>query len=242
MERELLKKKNYHILIVEDDAIIARTIEFYLKECGIYSISKATTAGEALSEIRFKPDLILMDIMLPDVSGIDLCSEIRKFTYCPIIFISAIDDDNTIIKALETGGDDYLVKPFNNRILNARIQSNLRRVERENDKEKNTRTQLLCFNDFQIDPISHSVITKAKTNSLAPMEYTMLMTLIRHADEIITSEELYQEVWNRPSFGDLRTIPVHIFNLRKKIGEIEDSPRYIKTIRGIGYLFVSNPK
>lgn len=234
----LCNSKTYNILLVEDDLIIAKTIMYYLKECQIYNVIHAKTAGEAISEIRHNVDLILMDIMLPDISGIDLCQKIREYTYCPIIFISAIDDDNTIIKALDTGGDDYLVKPFNNKVLNARILSNLRRSERLTLNKQNT--SKFEFPDFSINPIEHTVKTKDHTTTLAPMEFAILMVLISHEGQTISSEDLYQEVWNRPSYGDLRTIPVHIFNIRKKIGEHEDNPKYIKTVRGIGYIFSSN--
>lgn len=233
-----ITSKTYNILLVEDDLIIAKTIMYYLKECHTYNIIHVNNAGDAISEMRHNIDLILLDIMLPDVSGIDLCKKLREYTYCPIIFISAIDDDNTIIKALDTGGDDYLVKPFNNKVLNARIQSNLRRTEQQQTSTHITND--LEFPDFSINPEEHTVKTATSTQTLAPMEFAILMSLINHEGQTISSEDLYQEVWNRPSYGDLRTIPVHIFSIRKKIGEKEDNPKYIKTVRGIGYIFSSN--
>lgn len=228
------EKKKYKVLLVEDDEIIAKTIQFYLKQCEIYTVFHASNAGEALGLMKHSPDIILMDIMLPDVSGIDLCSKLREYTYCPIIFISAIDDDDTIVKALNTGGDDYLVKPFNNKVLNARILSNLRRTSHSNEKEKDTKLE---YKDFTIDAISHRIVRNDKSYSLAPIEFLILMTLVKNSNKVISGEEIYQEVWNRESFGDLRTVTVHICNLRRKIGDTEDRPRYIKTIRGSGYLF-----
>ena len=224
----------YRVLLIEDDATIAKIIQYYLKQCKEYEVSWAKNAGEALALSRDPVDIILLDIMLPDVDGLELCAKLRERIYCPIIFISCIDDEETIIKALDLGGDDYLTKPFNCKVLHARIQSNLRRVRIE--RSEHPRSQL-SFRDFSVDAGGHSIQKNGTSIPLAPIEFGLLMHLIDHPGRIITLDELYEAVWGKPSFGDVRTVIVHIYGLRKKLEPQPNAPRYIKNVRGKGYLF-----
>lgn len=224
----------YRVLLIEDDATIAKIIQYYLRQCKVYEVSWAKSAGEALALSRTPPDIILLDIMLPDVDGLELCAKLRERIYCPIIFISCIDDEDTIIKALELGGDDYLTKPFNCKVLHARIEANLRRVKLE--RAEHPRPQLQ-FPDFSVDAAGHALLKNGCSIPLPPIEFGLLMHLIDHPGRIITLDELYEAVWEKPSFGDVRTVIVHVYSLRKKLEPSPSAPRYIKNVRGKGYLF-----
>lgn len=221
------------VLLVEDDPTIALIIRYYLDECKQYETKWAQNASQAIEMCGANTDVILLDIMLPDINGIDLCARLRRKIYCPIIFISCLDDEETIVRALETGGDDYLTKPFNTRVLNARIQANLRRVQ----IERAERPRQLAFRDFSVDTASHCLLRGGEAVPLAPIEFGILMYLINHPNRIVTLDELYEAVWDKPSYGDVRTVIVHVYNLRKKLEVSPSHPRYIKNVRGKGYNF-----
>lgn len=225
----------YKILLIEDDLDICEIIKLYLSKTK-YSVSVVNTAEEALETVEVQNyDLILLDIMLPDINGVELCKKLRKNIYSPIIFISCIDDDGTVVKALETGGDDYLVKPFNNSILIARIEANLRRVEieRKNISKKN----IIDFKDFIIEPKKHLIIKNNKEIYLTPIEFKILIFMIENPNRILTLEEIYEKIWKEKSYDDVRTVKVHVSNLRKKIEQDASNPVYIQTIRRTGYIF-----
>lgn len=224
----------YRVLLVEDDKTIAKIIQYYLDQCKVYQVVWAQNAGEALACSRSPVDVILLDIMLPDVDGLELCAKLRERVYCPIIFTSCIDDEDTIVRALEIGGDDYLTKPFNCKVLHARIQANLRRVRMEKRARPHTRLE---YRDFAVDIAGHAIEKRGACTPLAPIEFGLLMHLVDNPDRIVTLEELYETVWGKPSFGDVRTVIVHIYNLRKKLEPNPNLPRYIKNVRGKGYIF-----
>lgn len=221
------------ILLVEDDLEICEILQFYLLKNPDYSITIAHSAEEALPLVKLRPfELILLDIMLPGRDGLDLCAEFRRTTFCPIIFISCLSDDETVIRALEMGGDDYLVKPFRAPVLLAHIAANLRRYALS-PKE----TLPLQVGELTLDPALHSVQKKGESIALSPTEYELLYYLMRHRDRFIGFDELYQAVWQRPSMGDLRTLFVHITHLRQKIEEDPAHPAYLCTYMRNGYIF-----
>lgn len=226
------------ILLVEDDPTIAEIIQFYLSKFNDYETTWVNDAEMALTKANeLQPDIFLLDIMLPGMDGLELCQKLRKTTYSPIIFISAITDDDTIINALNLGGDDYITKPFNCDVLRAKIESNLRRVKFENEAKT---SQLLSFGFFKINPVSHEISrSDGKTFLLSPIEYDILLTLIQADGKTLSEEAIFQAVWHRPSYGDVRTIPVHIHSIRKKIEPDPSDPSYLKTFRGKGYFFSS---
>ena len=224
----------YQVLLVEDDPVITKIIRYYLDQCKDYRLTCAVNAGEALAATRAPLDIILLDIMLPDVDGLELCRKLRERIYCPIIFISCIDDEETIIKALQIGGDDYLTKPFNCKMLHARIQANLRRVSLEHQAPPGNRIE---FPAFSIDLASHSLCRDGKSVPLAPIEFSLLMHFASHPGRLITPDELYEAVWDKPSFGDVRTVVVHVHNLRRKLEPDPAVPRYLVSVRKKGYLF-----
>ncbi len=224
------------ILVVEDDPTICEILVFYLSKFSDYDTTVVGSAEIALTKANeIQPDIFLLDIMLPGIDGLELCRKLRKSTYSPIIFISAITDDETIVKALDLGGDDYITKPFNCEVLRAKIQSNLRRISFEKESREN---QLLNFPFFKIDSETHEVRRiDGSTFLLSPIEYDILLALIHAEGKTLSEETIFQAVWHRPSYGDVRTIPVHIFSIRRKIEKNPGSPAYLKTSRGKGYYF-----
>ncbi|MEL7646639.1 MAG: response regulator transcription factor [Sedimentibacter sp.] len=225
----------YKILLVEDDIDICEIIRMYMSRTDnlIYMANTAQEALQMVNEDSF--DLILLDIMLPDITGIDLCSKLRKDLLCPIIFISCIDDDETIVMALEMGGDDYIVKPFSCSVLLARIEANMRRVrmETKNLSDKNK----IVLDDFTIESSDYTVVKDGNKINLTPIEFKILTYMVSNPDRVITLEELYQNIWNEPSFDDVRTVKVHVSNLRKKVEDDPSNPKHFKTVRKIGYIF-----
>ena len=222
------------ILLVEDDDEIARIIKYYLGQEEIYEIVRGRNADEAITLSRDWFDIILLDVMLPDENGIELCSKLREWHQCPIIFISCLDDSNTIISALEKGGDDYITKPFDNKVLSARIQANLRRVQME--RQAQVKNVMSCAG-FTLNAVDHVLIKDDEIISLSPIEFRILRYLMQHPERCFRSSEIYKVIWGRISYGDNRTVVVHMHNLRRKLGEDLTKPRYIKSIWGKGYLF-----
>lgn len=220
----------YRILIVERDHVQAIVTNRFLLHAG-YQTDLAGTCGKTREYIRAHCySLILLNVALPDGNGCKLCREIRKFCSCPIIFVSTLSDSRTIIAALMNGGDDYMVKPINYYELLARIQAHLRRIE-----YYNRLPDLLKFKRFSIDTSCHEVRNDAGPITLSPTEYGLLLCFIAHPNLLLTYDELYRSVWNSDSIGDIRTVMVHISNLRKKIDPSHTG--VIRTIRGEGYLF-----
>ncbi len=222
------------ILIVEDEAKIVEFIESYLLNSG-YSVYKAFTGREALKIFEQQEiDLILLDLMLPDISGEEVCLEIRKKSGVPIIMLTAKSGDENIIKGLDMGADDYMTKPFSPRQMIARVNA----VFRRSAPEKETKS-ILSFHqgDLVIDTTNYTVKKSGSITYLTPSEYKILITLAKRPNKVFTREELIDVAFDGDFFGYDRTIDSHIKNLRAKI---EDNPKecaYILTIRGIGYRF-----
>lgn len=222
------------ILIVEDEAKIVEFIESYLLNSG-YTVYKAFTGREALKIFEQQEiDLILLDLMLPDISGEEVCLEIRKNSGVPIIMLTAKSGDENIIKGLDMGADDYMTKPFSPRQMIARVNA----VFRRSAPEKDTKS-ILNFHqgDLVIDTANYTVKKSGSITYLTPSEYKILITLAKRPNKVFTREELIDVAFDGDFFGYDRTIDSHIKNLRAKI---EDNPKecaYILTIRGIGYRF-----
>jgi len=224
------------VLLVEDDTVLARIIQYYLEQEAYYETTWVKTAGEALSVARQRFDVVLLDVMLPDVSGIELCEKLRAWHSCPIIFISALDDTRTIVNALEMGGDDFITKPFDNQVLAARIQANLRRAANAAVPEAENKNRLSC-RSFSLDANRQKLCFQdGKEVSLSQMEFRILLFLMQNPNRYITAKELYKKVWGKDSYGDVRTVLVHIHNLRKKLGEDKEQ-KHLKSTWGEGYLF-----
>lgn len=221
----------FHSLIVEDDIDLAVITKAHLVRAG-YAADNAFRCDEALSLIsQNQYDLILLDELLPDGSGDQLCRMVRTSCDCPIIFMSCLDDSNTIIEALRSGGDDYMVKPINYDELLARADAIIRRAsERKRDV-----SSLRVFKSFTIDTLRHRLLRDNEQLELPSTEYSLLLHMVAHPNTLLLYDELYRAVWSCNSAGDVRTVMVHISNLRKKIDPCKQG--IITTVRGGGYIF-----
>lgn len=219
------------ILLVEDSREIGEIIQFYLSDH--YEVTSVQSAEDALLLVSHTSfDAILLDIMLPAMDGIDLCARIREYIYCPIIFISCLGDEETIVRALKMGGDDYIVKPFKAPLLLAYIEANLRRSRIQREEA------ILQVRKLVLDQLTHAVKKDGKDILLSPTEYEILYYMMKNRGRLVSFEELYTAVWHQSSVGDVRTVFVHIRNLRKKIETDPNNPEYLLTRRHEGYIFV----
>jgi len=222
------------ILVVEDEEKIVEFIESYLINSG-YEVYKAMNGGEALRLFNSQSiDLVLLDLMLPDINGEQVCKEIRKTSQVPIIMLTAKVQEESILNGLDIGADDYITKPFSPRQMVARVKALLRRVSEEKPK-----ADILSFNqgDLIINQIDYTVKKTNETTYLTPSEFKLLMTLARRPNKVFTREELISIAFDGDYLGYDRTIDSHIKNLRAKIETDPKECKYILTIRGIGYKF-----
>jgi two-component system alkaline phosphatase synthesis response regulator PhoP len=216
------------ILVVEDESSIASFIALYLKNAG-YQVKTVATGSGALNQVAAgMPSLIILDLNLPDMDGIEICRRIRKSSDVPILMLTARDEDVDKIIGLEVGADDYLTKPFNPRELVARVKSVLRRAgpERRRDESKELR-----HGDLTIDAGKREVHVGDEEIQLAPKEFDLLWELLDHRGLVLTRDQLLERVWGYTFAGDTRTVDVHVRQLRRKLGEA--SP--IVTVWGVGY-------
>jgi two-component system, OmpR family, alkaline phosphatase synthesis response regulator PhoP len=218
------------ILIVEDERNIASFVAMYLKNAR-YQVEIARDGAEALAKAdATKPDLVLLDLMLPDIDGLEVCRRIRASSDVPILMLTARDDDVDKIVGLEVGADDYLTKPFNPRELVARIKSILRRATQT---QRSTRPveAVMQHGDLRIDAGRREVTVKGEHVQLAPKEFDLLWELLDHRGLVLTRDQLLERVWGYTFAGDTRTVDVHVRQLRRKLGE--DCP--VATVWGVGY-------
>jgi DNA-binding response OmpR family regulator len=224
------------ILIVEDDEVIMGTLAYDLSRAG-YGVSQATTGAEALRLARkMRPDLILLDLMLPDESGIEVCERVRELDEdVVIVMITAKDSEEDIVRGFEAGADDYVTKPFGMKELLARINANLRRIE------VGQRGKILEAGDLQIDTKNYTARVGGEPLDLRLKEFGLLAALASAPAELKSREELAKEVWGHARVGSSRVIDVHIRRLRAALEE-RSSYEYVHTVRGLGYRFRATPK
>ena len=216
------------VLVVEDETSIASFVALYLKNAG-YRIRTVGTGREALEQVaQEKPNLIVLDLMLPDMDGLEVCCRIRQTSDIPILMLTARDEDVDKIIGLEVGADDYLTKPFNPRELVARVKSILRRSVPE---RREVQTKQIKHGDLEIDVGRREVLVVGKEIQLAPKEFDLLWELLDHRGLVLTRDQLLERVWGYTFAGDTRTVDVHVRQLRRKLGEA--SP--IVTVWGVGY-------
>ncbi|WP_083566556.1 response regulator transcription factor [Domibacillus mangrovi] len=224
------------ILIVEDDVDIQKIISMNLSLEG-FGYTIAGTGMEAIKKVREnEPDLILLDIELPDMNGIDLCQQLRELTAVPILYVTCNNEDREKILAFAMGGDDYIEKPFNSRVLIARIKAHLRRNTINHNQ--NAFKKRISFDDIVIDLSAREVTRNGKIIELTAKEFELLTFFVQHPNQVFSAEQLLDQIWGYDSFSEKSTIIVHISNLRKKIEEYPVNPSYIITMRGVGYKFV----
>ncbi|MGI6037716.1 MAG: response regulator [Limnochordia bacterium] len=223
----------HHILVVDDEPHVCELIQLYLENNGC-QVTLAHDGRQALELARReRPDLIVLDLMLPEIDGWEVCREIRKESTVPIIMLSARSEDVDKILGLELGADDYLTKPFNPRELMARIRAVLRRTSNEDQQPD----EIISIPGLTINSREHEVRLNEEVVNLTPKEFDLLWLMASNAGRVFSREQLLEQVWGYDFFGDERTIDVHIKRLRQKL-ETKDNPyRYIQTVWGIGYKF-----
>ncbi|PGZ92272.1 response regulator transcription factor [Bacillus sp. AFS029533] len=229
---------NSTILLVDDEKEIRELISIYLKKEGFYII-EASNAIEALTKVKnSNPHLIVLDVFLPDLDGIELCRQLRNLTSSPILFLSCKDSEIDKVTGLSVGADDYIGKPFSIHELIARIKAHLRRnlylygndhVQKE-DKELRSKSVSLNIQ-------KHECYFEDKLVSLTSKEFQLLSFFMSHPQQVFSSVHLLEKVWGYESFADLKTVMVHIGKIRKKLGGESKNPPIIQTIRGVGYKF-----
>lgn len=221
------------ILIADDDANIAELISLYLMKEG-YETKKAGDGREALRLVpTFDPDLIILDIMMPEMDGYEVCREVRKNNTTPIIMLTAKGETFDKVLGLELGADDYMVKPFDTKELVARVKAVLRRLD---NKENNAKK--ITFENLMINLSNYSVSYMDENIEMPPKELELLFYLASHPNQVFTREQLLNQIWGYEYYGDTRTVDVHIKRIREKLGSDEDHPNWsIKTVWGVGYKF-----
>jgi two-component system response regulator ResD len=232
------------ILIIEDEAGIVHLLNLYLKDAG-YTVVVAGDGADGLAlHARERPDLVILDIMLPSLDGFEVCKRIRGWSKTPILMLTARNTEDDRINGLEMGADDYLVKPFSPRELVSRVRAILRRTGYQENGEARSagsassaeKKSVLHFPDLTIDLPARRVEVNGKEVALTPTEFDLLALMAQSPDRVFTREMLMNKVWGYDYLGDGHTIDVHISSLRKKL-EVEPGQRYIKTVWRVGYRF-----
>lgn len=220
-----------NILVVDDDKDIRELIAVYMKTEN-FNVDNASNGEEALKLIKGKKyDLVILDIMMPKVDGLQTLIEIRKSYTMPVIFLTAKDEEIDMIKGLALGADDYIAKPFSSMELIARVKSHLRRYTIFNNSDKS----LITIGDLKVDTDMRSVVVEGKEINLTPTEYKILELLCKNRGMIFSVEQIYENIWRDKYVVGDTSIMVHITKLRQKIEKDPKTPEYIKTVWGVGY-------
>ena len=227
------------MLVVEDEESFVEALTVGLKREG-FLVRVAKDGLEALSLFdSVRPDLVLLDVMLPQLSGVDVCREIRSRSKTPIIMVTAKGGEIDTVVGLEVGADDYITKPYRLRELVARMRAVLRRAPRQDDSRP--RETLLEVGDVQLDTERHEVVVRGEQVALPLKEFDLLELLLLNAGRVLTRETLIDRIWGPNYVGDTKTLDVHIKRLRSKVEDDPSRPRRIVTIRGLGYRYERGP-
>ena len=230
------EQMNEKIMIVDDEAAIADLVEVYLENEG-YAVYKCGTGGGALACVaRERPDLAILDVMLPDVDGFTLCQKIREEHLFPILMLTAKVEDMDKITGLTLGADDYITKPFNPLELVARVKTQLRRYTRYNPGSgAEAVPQEYDIRGLQISKTNHKCFLFGEELSLTPLEFSILWHLCSRQGQVVSSEELFEAAWGEKYLDSNNTVMSHIARLREKMHENSRRPKFIKTVWGVGY-------
>jgi len=220
------------ILLVEDEASIRDPLADVLRSEGFDTLVAGSVA-EALEQARRDPDLVLLDLMLPDGSGFDVCRELRQHSQVPIIMLTARGEEADRVVGLELGADDYVVKPFSGREVVARIRAVLRRAATPEPADERP----LEVGPVRLEPARREVTLEGSPLELSRKEYELLHLLMRNAGSVVTRERLIDEVWDPNWFGSTKTLDVHVSGIRRKLGDDPAKPRFVRTVRGVGFRF-----
>lgn len=227
----------HKILVVEDELPIADILKFNLEREG-YQVVNAYDGEEALQKaFSEKPDLILLDVMIPKKDGFQVLKEIRDRSQLPVLMVTAKEEEVDKVLGLELGADDYITKPFSIRELLARVKANLRRWEAEDLSVKADDKQVLRYNDLEIDLVKYEVKKRGQVIELTLREFELLQFLAAKPDQVFSREQLLEEVWGYEYYGDIRTVDVTVRRLRQKIEDDASKAKYVLTKRGVGYYF-----
>jgi DNA-binding response OmpR family regulator len=222
------------ILVVDDEPKIVKLVRAYLERAG-FTVVTAHNGQEALAVFRYeRPDLVVLDLMLPGMDGLDVCRAIRRSSDVPIIMLTARDEEVDRLIGLELGADDYIVKPFSPREVVARVRAVLRRTEGQLLK-----SEVIISGDVTLDLLGRTVQVQGRPIELTAMEFDLLTVLARHPGQVLTRMQLLELVQGEGYEGYERTIDAHVKNLRRKLGDDPWNPRYIATVRSVGYRFNS---
>ena len=222
------------ILLVEDEQAIVEPLVEALAREGFHAVSAGTVKDGIAAAREAEPDLVLLDLMLPDGSGFEVCRALRASSSVPIIMLTARGDEADRVVGLELGADDYVTKPFSARELVARVRAVLRRSDQAG---RPAPTSPIQIGEVRIDPARRETTLRGERVELSRKEFELLHTLMRDAGSVITRERLIDEVWDVNWFGSTKTLDVHVSGLRKKLGDDPAAPRYIVTVRGVGFRF-----
>ena len=220
------------ILLIEDEDSIRESVAFLLEKEGFI----VTQANDGLIGVetfeKEKADLILLDLMLPGIDGLEICKRVRKTSNVPIIMLTAKDTELDKVLGLELGADDYITKPFSSRELTARVKAMLRRFSEPLENNEVTTTKSVV-----VDPVKHKVFVRGEEIKLPLKEFDLLHYLTQNPGRVLTREQIIDRIWGHDYFGDTKTLDVHIKRIREKVEKNPNSPEIIQTIRGLGYKF-----
>jgi two-component system, OmpR family, response regulator VicR len=232
---------SYKVLVVDDEEPIADILKYNLENEG-YEVVVAYNGQEAVELTKAEePDIILLDIMLPEMDGMEVCREIRKDFQMPIIMLTAKDSEIDKVLGLELGADDYVTKPFSNREVVARVKANLRRMTASEKNQNTSSTPNIKVGALVINRENYSVTRNGEPVDLTHREFELLLYLAKHLEQVMTREHLLETVWGYDYYGDVRTVDVTVRRLREKIEENPSNPNWIVTRRGVGY-YMRNPE
>lgn len=227
----------YKIMVVDDASDILDLLEKALQIEGFQDIVKIDTGTAAVKCCKeIQPDLIILDVMLPDIDGYEVCKQIRQFSHCPILFLSSKNDELDKILGLAVGGDDYVTKPFSPREVAYRVKAQLRRMEY---RKGPAQSKPILIGALTIDADGCQVIKAGKKLDLTAREFEILQYLAENKGRVISRERLYEAIWGEDGFGCDNTIMVHIRHLREKLEDDPAAPQYIITLKGLGYKLVN---
>jgi two-component system, OmpR family, response regulator MtrA len=216
------------ILVAEDDASLAEMLSIVLRQEG-FEVELVDRGDEAVDAFHaYRPDLVLLDLMLPGMDGIEVCKQIRHTSGVPIVMLTAKGDTVDVVVGLESGADDYVVKPFKPKELIARIRARVRRFEAPGSEH-------LVIGDLAVDVAAHQVTREGKQLSLTPLEFDLLVCLARRPHQVFSREVLLEQVWGYRHAADTRLVNVHVQRLRSKVEHDPENPQVVVTVRGVGY-------
>jgi DNA-binding response OmpR family regulator len=226
------------VLVVDDEPVLADTIRYNLRREG-YEVQVAGDGQEALRIAQAAaPDLVVLDLMLPGLDGLEVCRLLRRESTVPILMLTAKDDEVDKIVGLEVGADDYMTKPFSMRELLARVRAMLRRSRMQQTPSQPDAELPVRSGDLEADSLQRKITLRDEVLQLKPKEFDLLVYLMQHRGRVLTRDQLLEKVWGYTFGGDTRTVDVHIRWLREKIEQDPGNPRRLETVRGVGYRFV----